>query len=56
MYMKHEQSDAKLGTRIVRLDLQSTTLSSLIGKQNQVVRLAKNGGENDGCLERNVSP
>ncbi|KAM0801559.1 hypothetical protein BDR22DRAFT_178717 [Usnea florida] len=31
-YMKHEQSDAKLGTNDVRLDFQSTTLSSLICK------------------------
>ena len=56
MYMKHEQSDAKLGTSDVRLDIQSTTLSSLIQKANQLVSLAKNGSENDGCSAKDVSP
>ena len=30
MYVKHERSDAKLGTGVVRLDVQSMTHPSLI--------------------------
>lgn len=33
---KHEQSDLKLGTRIVRLEVQFTTLSSLMGEAQSV--------------------
>ena len=42
MYMKHEQSDAKLGARTVRLDIQSTALSSLMCEAKSTRELAKN--------------